>query len=337
MGKKVWASSSNVGLAICAGGAEDETDPSRGDLFWDTGIMFGSLKELADRLTTMGEKVSSLAICAHGDPGIVDIDSVFPSNSSLTGAMTSDKEMELKAKCLSNDTFTRYANDLGRIGSAMEDGGGIRFMSCNMGSGEPGAKLLNRLSSGPWSKQYVTGFTRIGSITSKIYMGKCMLPGLKFGIDNTAPSSSQQQFDARVQALVKEPWADVGSPVAKISRNGALIKNPDQADYGNTFYGSWVFEVGGKSTVIFFEKNEYNSDYGPCAWADNSSPAVKRHKGQWLRLGGLNYSFSFAKGEEPKPEYAGADYIFKLDTAGPTGRIMINRAEKGQFKIWNSR
>lgn len=338
MAKKVWAAAANSGFIICHDGAGGEVDPSRADLNWDYGIRFPTLYDLCLKLEGLGEKVSRLAVCAHGAPGLVDVDSVFPPQSSLTQATTEAQETELYKKCLSKETFENFRQTLVRIGATVVDGGTITFMSCNMASGDAGAELLKMLSIGPWNKHTVVGFTRIGTITSKIGIDSCRLPGLKFGLENYSPSASESQFGKRVEALVKEPWADASSPLAKISRQGVLIKDPDFVDYRKTFIGVWNFEIGDWRKIIVFE-GDVNSPtgVGPCYWADSLSPSATRHAGQWLNPGKNVFGFLFSNKDAPRPDLAGAEFWFDLNTPGPVGRITVMKTEKGQFKLWNSR
>ncbi|HVJ84868.1 MAG TPA: hypothetical protein VM452_04440 [Caulifigura sp.] len=337
MGKKVWAAAANSGFIICPDGSGGEVDPTRADLNWDYGIKFSTLYDLCLKLEGLGEKVARLAICAHGAPGLVDVDSVFPPQSSLTQAITEAQETELFDKCMSKKNFENYRQTLARIGATVEDGGAITFMSCNMASGDPGAEMLKMLSLGPWNKQTVVGFTRIGTIVSKIGINSCRMPGLKFGPDNYSPSMSESQSNKRVEALVKEPWADASSPLAKICRQGVLMKDPDFVDYKKTFIGTWMFEIGTWQKIIVFEGDVGNTMSGACYWADNISAGTKRHPGQWSNIGKNNYLFMFPEKEAPKPEFAKSEFHFDLSQAAPTGRILVGRAEKGQFKLWNTR
>jgi hypothetical protein len=336
MGAKVWASSQSSGLIVCPDGAGEDPDPARGDPDWDFGTNFEKLQFLPQKLDDVKGPISRLALCAHGAPGMIDLDSVFTSQNTLTqsasGSADTDFDDKVR-KCLTLDTVDQFKPALQEIGRRIEDGGSITFMACNMAAGAMGGNLLKVLSKDIWPKLHVVGFTRIGTIVSKLGLKSCRLPGLKFGVDNTAPSSSQAQQDGRVQVLAKEPWADASSPVAKIARQGILTKDNEIVDWTPYLVGTWMFEVpGAPASIVRFEADESGRFFGGrCTWLQNLTPSGKKKTGFWSSIGDSNFIFLF--GEDPK----GREYHFRLDGVSLTGQVKDMKVTKGQFKLWTTR
>jgi hypothetical protein len=104
----VWASAKNAPLAVCDNprieGGDYPQGTNRGQFGWDVGIKYASLNILATSLeqqasARQGTKIRRLAICVHGDPGLVDIDGALPS-TALTLLTQRPSEQEIHAKCL---------------------------------------------------------------------------------------------------------------------------------------------------------------------------------------------------------------------------------------------
>ena len=328
----VWASAPKTPLLICADGSA-ENDEKRGQLGWNFGIKYNDLTNLVSFLEGKGDKVSRLAICAHGASGRVDINGVFESNSTLTQSASnmSDGEWDAKVKkCLSVETFDAFKPHLIRIGNVMADNSVILFMSCNMASGSPGADLLKKLSADVWTRSKVVGFTRIGTRMGKIHLAMCDLPGMKFGQENQSPSTSAAQEDARVQALVNEPWADETNAVAKWAQKGVLGKDPDRVDWLKTLIGPWSLEAGDWTGIIKFDGSIADRK-GKVWWAN--SWADKKHNGEWHIEATNTVVWQFD--DDPK------DWVrvweVKMDDATVKGNVTINKAPHGFFRMWNTR
>lgn len=328
----VWASSSNVPLIICPGGSEGE-DASRGQPGWDAGVVFPDLRYLATYLERLGRKVSRLAVCAHGFPGLVDVDSVFPPNESVTSGPATDPKVwaERSGKCLSIDSFDRFRPLLNRIGSCMEDDSVILFMSCIMASGQSGADLLSKLSSETWKRSLVVGFIKIGTKTSKIHLARCDLPGMKFGQDNDNVSRSPSQQDERVAALAKEPWADENSSLAKKAKGGVLQgKDPEFVDAFQYFVGKWNFEIGDWRGLIEFKGSRVDMS-GACYWQPMDRP--QQHIGTWTRGSGAEITFKF---DDDKKGWQRV-FTTQIKAGSNPGTVAINGVQHGFFTIWTSR
>lgn len=352
MGYKLWASANAAPLLVCqSGGSVSEDDKqrlsdkapdyaSRIDFDWTYGVRFKLVTELVDymhaRSVEMGQKCSRLAIMAHGDPGLVDIESASAGNFARSLDQQSEDFKKLKEKALTPDTIGKFTSALARLNDELAPGAYVLFMSCNMAGKREGAMLLMELSK-VIKNASVVGFTRIGTSFQIQSVKHCDYPGMKVG-NYVAPAGSEKDEFERKQALLTAPFANEANPFAKVANSGKLVKDPEPelapgaavpaGHWVGKLIGSWGFEIGDDfQGSVGFEGN-LAAGSGRAYWVNSTNMTLK-HYGKWTALGGTEISFEF---DDDQP---GWKRLFKVKIEGPTsvGYITIGSVPHGMFKM----
>ncbi len=233
----VWAYHSDFG-SLCPNAALDDSTGLRypsgnrqGQADWHVAVQFGTLHELADKLTRglpmpsqfcgnwfqdcepvkRGEIVR-LALMSHGDQG----GRVMVDGRAATSVLTAT-------------TARSFHTDLHNIGLyTRERGSTILLMGCLAGQGRDGTALLVELSR-VWPGRRVVGFTTIGYRhpgEMKRRGDPCELPGMR---DTDAPAglyADPRRFDSLWRDFTAMPWAAESSIHAKVVFNGAVVRCP---------------------------------------------------------------------------------------------------------------
>lgn len=196
------------------GSDDEEADRPYGQAMWDLAIEFANARHLAsllkseklpDHLCGGGfwcsrpscpiKNVSFLAICAHGSPGLVDID----GKTRVTwGQPISGQNLLSEATIDAH----RYDAELTQIGNVMKKEGTIMFMSCWAARGPVmGTPFLLKLSR-IWKDIYVAGIVTMGYVgshqyqgRSRLFRGNCTEPGMRATDFEQGPKDDQERWD----------------------------------------------------------------------------------------------------------------------------------------------
>ena len=258
---RLWAwSANNINADYCEdarlrGDSDEEVDKSYGQALWDLALPFANAKHLAELLKTgvlpahlcssggFGcsstrcgplKDVSMLAIVAHGQPGVVDID--------CKAQITYGGVIPPGTPALTPHTIDQYKASLTQIGNVMKKGGTIMFMSCWAARGtinagpNSGSNLLIRLSE-IWRDINVAGIVTMGYVGAHDIQGRRTYAGThtEAGVRATnvlnpydrptTPTATWEQVLKHWSELSALPWAAPGIPHAKVALNGKIIKD----------------------------------------------------------------------------------------------------------------
>ncbi len=197
-------------------------DATNGQAGWDIGLKYGtgafaSLPRLiTERMK--GSLIKKLAINAHGFPGEVAVNGTDETGLAIPTAMT--------ARNLS--AFKSVLDFLDRV---MTPDGTLLFQSCIAGQQSGGTDLVVALSK-ELGGRTIVAFTSIGfSSPAKQRRGDeaCREPGVR---DTPYFGSSSDEYgryhkNGLWDDLSKMPWQTETSPHAKVAKNGAITRDPD--------------------------------------------------------------------------------------------------------------
>lgn len=238
MSLAVWAEQYDAAGIICEDARLREgselSDRTYGQAGWDMGLRFGRLHELASKLKEhpvfvprhvcgnwllncgpiQEGQISRLALCVHGDPGILYV------NSKNEPGLTIENYTDRAA----------FGTDLENIGRMTSTEAVILFMSCDAGAGEPGTMLLKAFST-VWKGRTVVGFSTLGGIWAvgmkRRGAGVCNEAGMRDTPWTAHTPDLDQKLKEQWTDLKSLPWATEMSPHAKCALNGHIIRSPD--------------------------------------------------------------------------------------------------------------
>ncbi len=242
---RVYAAGSNVPISVCrdarlrAGSAKK--DETYGQFGWDYGINYSNFHRLALVLVSGATKtpphtcdnyvwdcppprageVSELAVQAHGEPGIVDVD------CTSTNWYKADNPVDTGLRVA---TMWKYHAHFALLDAALAENGRLYFMSCRAGQGVDGTKLLIEVSR-LLPKREIIAYTTMGFSSggdqSRPGNHGFAEPGMRdtpFPFPSPTPIIEDARYPPLWNDLKKMPWASRHSPHAKVVKDGKIIK-----------------------------------------------------------------------------------------------------------------
>lgn len=343
----VWAASGSAPGHFC-------TDPTSRDKVYPGGDQYGQAGWDAvtgfDRATTLpqnlrsrvkGRLIDRLAINAHGNPGVFDLDSQCSS-----AIITTEQEVKL----LSAATFPRFQTALQDTGNLLTADATILLMGCNTGRGQGGTDLLIKLSALWGAGRTVVAFSTIGftgqasrprTLFTDVW-GGCQNPGMRdteFESPGTSPNSQGERYGG--DRKLQYEWAWEGSPHAKVVKNQKVTRNPDPSPGKDPsfLFGTWGFVVTAKKPtdpelIIFdFKSNNTVTWQGFRGRPDNAEaliPTGGRNPGSWRR--GKDDLVSYEFPSDPDG-FKRVFTIVKLDTASQVTTTLNGKPHNSGFTM----
>ena len=248
-GTTIWAFlSRKVDLMVNEDASGDlPRDEPKGQFGWNIGLEFGTFDHLSKLLTSEYDlpkrfcgnlffrcgpikpgQVKTLAIQAHGAPGVVDMDGVSASAADVTPLLQQNPNF-LNVVTIQG----KFAPQIAAIRNVLRPDGGVFFMGCNVASGTAGTEFLLAMSRALPGR-------KIGAITSVGYSDmarqKCAsssgfsdYPGMRDTQYTSHKVSGSPQRDYEKLSvwndLQRLPWADWNSIHAKVASNGVLVRD----------------------------------------------------------------------------------------------------------------
>ena len=197
-------------------------DTTYGQAGWDVSIRYGtSAFASVPRLISercKGSLIKRLGINAHGFPGKVAVNGVDEKGEAVPAEMTAHN-------------LPQFKGVLDFLDNVMTPDGVLLFQSCTAGQQSGGSELVKALSMELRSRQIVA-FTSIGFSSPQMQRRgdeACREPGAR---DTPFFGSSSDEHSRYFKSglwddLSKMPWQSETSPHAKVAKNGAIIRDPD--------------------------------------------------------------------------------------------------------------
>lgn len=244
----IWAYQwHNVDLKVKEDASLDLTkDEPKGQSGWTLGLEFKNFAELIQLLSGQFDlpsyfcgnlffscgpikpgQVQFLAIHAHGNCGVVDIDGLSSSQSDVTPLLESNPKYLNKLSI-----HGKFGPQIAQLNRILRPDGGVFFMGCKVASSPAGTEFLLEMSRA-LPGRFIGGITSVGYCD----MGRQRNPG---GPSVNYPGMRDTQYsDFKVPGMPSRdyetlavwndlqwlPWADWHSTHAKFAKDGLLVRD----------------------------------------------------------------------------------------------------------------